>query len=62
MKLRGFFCMLLTAAVLISPAFADAAVVEPMQVSNAPLWLLLAVLVIIAAVVLIAVQQRKKKK
>ena len=60
MKLRSLFLMLLAAAALVSPAFADAIVVEPAQVSNAPLWILIAVLVIIVAVALIAMQRRKK--
>ena len=60
MKLRSLFLALLAAAALVSPAFADAIVVEPAQVSNAPLWILIAVLVIIVAVALIVMQHRKK--
>lgn len=60
MKLRSLFLMLLAAAALVSPAFADAIVVEPAQVSNVPLWILIAVLVIIVAVALIVIQRRKK--
>ena len=60
MKLRSLFLMLFAAAALVSPVFADAIAVEPAQVSNVPLWILIAVLVIIVAVALIAMQRRKK--